>query len=181
MLKIKGLLKFVALMGIGVSLLGAGSVTANASNKPYYGSFASRKITYHIDSTSKHWKDIWKGAIDSWNSLHVVKLRAIKKASKADIRLTTKKTIKGGVTYSYYLDGPQGSRGIFYSKIALNRQSLAELNETEQEVKQEALCGVGIVIGLKTNDDETSALSSYASKPSAQDKANLKAAYKGIK
>jgi len=170
------------MLGIGVSLLGVGSVTANASNKPYYGSFQSRKIAYHIDSTSKHWKNIWKGAINSWNSLHVVKLRATKKASKADIRLTTKKSIKGGITIGSTLDGPQGIGGIFSSKIALNRKSLADLHKTEQEKKSEALRGVGIAIGLKPNyDDDTSALSFRASKPNAQDKANLKLAYKGIK
>jgi len=172
------LIKFVTMLGLGVSLLGIGSVTANASSKPYYGSFSSRKITYHIDSTSKHWNDNWQGAIDSWNSLHVVKLRSIKKASKADIRLTTKKSIKGGLTISSVLSGPQGIGGIFSSKIALNRQSLAEFDEAGKE--QIALQGVGVAIGLKFSNDKTSALL-YGTKPSAQDKVNLKRAYKGIK
>ncbi|WP_125681671.1 zinc metalloprotease [Levilactobacillus yonginensis] len=182
MLNRKSLIKFVTMLGIGVSLLGVGSVTANASSKPYYGSFSSRKITYHIDSTSKHWKNLWKGAINSWNSLHVVKLRAIKKASKADIRLTTKKSIKGGLTIGSTLNGPQGVGGIFSSKVALNRKSLADLNETESEKEQDALCGVGLAIGLKENFyDNTSALSGYSSTPNAQDKKNLQLAYKGIK
>jgi len=182
MLSHKSLIKFISMLGIGVSLLGVGSVTANASSKPYVGSFSSRKITYHIDSTSKHWKNIWKGAINSWNSLHVVKLRATKKASKADIRLTTKKSIKGGGTTSSFYTGPRGHGGIFSSKIALSRQSLAKLNETDAEKGQDALCGVGLAIGLKDNfHDNTSALSGYASKPNAQDKKNLQLAYKGIK
>lgn len=177
-LKNKALLKIVTMFGVVVSLLGVGSVTASASSKPYYGSFGYRKITYHIDSTSKHWKDNWKGAINSWNSLHVVKLRAAKKASKANLRLTTKKSIKDGATISSVLSGPQGIGGIFSSKIALNRQSLAEFDEAGKE--QIALTGVGVGIGLKFSNDPKSALL-YGTKPSAQDKANLKRAYKGIK
>ncbi|MFC6206939.1 MULTISPECIES: hypothetical protein [Levilactobacillus] len=174
------LIKFVTMLGLGVSLLGIGSVTANASSKPYIGSFSSRKITYHIDSTSKHWKDNWKGAIKLWNDLHVVKLRAAKKASNAEIRLTTKKYIKGGIDFSTRLSGSQGRGGLFYSKIALNRHVFAKFYPTEKQKEQMALRSVGVAIGLDYSDDPTSALA-LASKPSAQDKANLKLAYKGIK
>lgn len=179
MLNHKGLIKFVTMLGIGVSLLGVGSVTANASSKPYDGSFQSRKITYHIDSTSKHWKNLWKGAIDSWNSLHVVKLRAIKKASKADIRLTTKSRFKDGGNIDGFSMGPGGRGGIFFSKLALSRSYLKD--RTDQQKAQHALGTVGQAIGLAYTNDTTSALSFRASKPSAKDKANLKLAYKGIK
>ncbi|MFC6275855.1 hypothetical protein ACFQET_10235 [Levilactobacillus tangyuanensis] len=180
LLKNKTLVKIVTMFGVAVSLLGIGSVTASASSKPYYGSFGSRKITYHIDSTSKHWKDNWNGAIKSWNSLHVVKLRSAKKASKANIRLTTKKSIKDGAEISGHLSGPQGIGGVLSSKVVLNRQVLSEFDENGKE--QIALTGVGTALGLKFNHtDNTSAMSMFASKPNAQDKKNLQLAYKGIK
>ena len=72
----KMLIQTIAVLGVGLGLLSIGTVTANASSKGYYGSFQSRKITYHIDSKSKHWKDNWNGAVKAWNKLHVVKLRS---------------------------------------------------------------------------------------------------------
>ncbi|MGX6427547.1 hypothetical protein [Levilactobacillus yonginensis] len=181
MLNHKGLIKFVTMLGIGVSLLGVGSVTANASSKPYVGSFPSRKITYHIDSTSKHWKNIWQGAINSWNSLHVVKLRATKKASKADIRLKTKKNVEGHHLIGGELGGPGGRGGLFFANLALNRKLMSDVHDSEKNKEMNALATVGQAIGLAGTNDHTSALSSFASKPSAKDKANLKLAYKGIK
>ncbi|MFC6208252.1 hypothetical protein [Levilactobacillus tongjiangensis] len=182
MLNRKSLIKFVTMLGIGVSLLGVGSVTANASSKPYYGSLYSRKLTYHVKASSKHWKNIWKGAINSWNSLHVVKLRATKKASNADIRLTTVKRLKNN-TYLFdpVYDGFEHRGSIYRIKVSMNRQALTHLNETELGKEKDALWAVGMALGLESNDDKTSALSGYASKPSAKDKANLKLAYKGIK
>lgn len=175
----KILIQAIAVLGVGLGLLSVGTVTANASSKGYYGSFQSRKITYHIDSKSKHWKDNWNGAIKAWNKLHVVKLRSIKKASKADIRFTTTKSIKGGSLAGGYSEGPGGRFGIFSAKLILNRKAMK--TETEARKENNALYAVGWAIGLKDTDDRTSALSGCVDKPSAKDKANLKLAYKGIK
>lgn len=175
----KMLIQAIAVLGVGLGLLSVGTVTANASSKGYYGCHQSRKITYHIDSKSKHWKDNWNGAVKAWNKLHVVKLRSIKKASKADIRLTTVKSLKGNYEMMGYTNGPGGYFGIFSSKVKLNRQAMVDY--TEQDKERTALVGVGYAIGLNYSKDKTSALSGFADKPSAKDKANLKKAYKHVK
>ncbi|KRO04732.1 hypothetical protein IV54_GL000908 [Levilactobacillus paucivorans] len=175
----KILIQAIAVLGVGLGLLGVGTVTANASSKGYYGCLQSRKITYHIDSKSKHWKDNWNGAVKAWNKLHVIKLRSIKKASKADIRLTTVKNLKGNYEMMGYTNGPGGYFGIFSSKVKLNRKAM--VNYTEQDKERTALMGVGYAVGLNYSDDKTSALSGFADKPSAKDKANLKKAYKHVK
>lgn len=104
MLKIKGLLKFTTLMGIGISLLGVGSVTANASKSSEPGlnvytsepgktagwaTFSDYIITYKIDATSNHYRGIWKKAISNWNSVHFVKLVPAKKGKSAKMHMTS--------------------------------------------------------------------------------------------
>jgi len=136
-LKNKGLLKFVALMGIGVSLLGAGSVTANASSKPYWGHFDSKRITYHIDSTSKHYRGIWKQAINNWNTQGVVKLVNTNKKSKANIQMTTAKYVKGydvgKIMFGEFAGSPTNE------KITLIRSYLDKHNYTDNERTNESI------------------------------------------
>jgi len=104
-IKSKRLLKFVTLMGIGVSLLGAGSVTANASSQPDWNNFnvytsgkgahdgwaisSDYVIKYRIDSKSSHYRGIWKKAIANWNSAHSVKLVPAKKGKSAQMHMTS--------------------------------------------------------------------------------------------
>ncbi|WP_087742717.1 hypothetical protein [Levilactobacillus zymae] len=94
----KTLIKQIAMIGaVVVGMLAFGGTTqANASSKFH---FDHRTITYHIDSTSKHYKGIWKDAINEWNSKGVLKFKASSK-KKADLRLDTRKNLKDNSIYT---------------------------------------------------------------------------------
>jgi len=181
-IKSKWLLKFVTLMGIGVSLLGAGSVTANASSKYYDGHFDSKRITYHIDSASKHYRGIWKQAIKKWNEQGVVKLVNTNKKSKADIRMTTVKYIK---TYPWLTTKQLVGDEIASVNIKVDRTYTNDSNFSDKNRINLATVTIGQSLGLKLNKKKNSIMNYYSDYSMANitsfDRANLKAAYKGIK
>ncbi|WP_143461330.1 zinc metalloprotease [Levilactobacillus enshiensis] len=178
MFKNKGLLKFVALMGLGISLLSMGSVTVNASSKPYWGHFDSKKITYHIDSTSKHYRGIFKAAVKNWETNGVIKLVNTKKKSKADIRITSVKNIKH--------DAPDRNNSslfggsIMNTQIRLSRHYIKKYNYSDTQIIQFATAELGSALGLNYVDSDNSIMGGSQTITSF-DRANLKAAYKGVK
>ncbi|NLR09191.1 MULTISPECIES: hypothetical protein [Lactobacillaceae] len=181
--KLKGLLKFVTLLGIGISLLGAGGITANASKKAYWGHFDSKRITYHIDSTSKHYRGIWKSAIKNWNSQHVVKLINTNKKSNADIRLTS----IAGTLKSQRYSGVNDNTGnvIIHSSMKLHRVFMDDgyYKYSTSDRISVASQALGYSLGLKLNKSAKSVMNSYQFRNhiTPSDRANLKAAYKGVK
>lgn len=180
MLKIKGLLKFIALMELGISLLSVGSLTASASSKAYWGHFDSRRITYHIDSTSKHYRGIFKTAIKNWNDQGIVKLVNTNKKCKANIRLTTAKYVKGydvgKIMFGEFAGSPTNE------KITLVRSYLDSNNFTNKERTNIATAYLGITLGLNSDVSGDSLYSNISENHITPfDQANLKAAYKGVK
>jgi len=173
----KNLIKFVTLVGIGVSLLGAGSVTAHAS-KYYGGHFDSKRITYHIDSTSKHYRGIWKAAIKDWNKQGVVKLVNTKKKSKANIRMMSVKTIKNDEPGNSYVRTFAGS--YVNAKVKLNRAYFNDNHLTDELRISTAKAILGEALGLKDTNHSDSIMR-LSNTITSFDRANLKAAYKGVK
>jgi len=177
----KNLIKFVTLVGIGVSLLGAGSVTAHAS-KYYEGHFDSKRITYHIDSTSKHYRGIWKAAIKDWNKQGVVKLVNTKKKSKANIRMTTMKHVKGsGDSESLVTSRFLGDNVFSSANVKLDRTKMANHHYKDIDRIILATGNIGTALGLKDNNNRNSIMGDTSNTITSFDRANLKAAYKGVK
>lgn len=183
------LIKFVTLVGIGVSLLGFGGVTANASNKGYYGHFDSRRITYHIDSTSKRWQGVWKRAVSQWNNQqNVVKLSKAKK-NKADINLKTR-VLKDTNQYCSaihdYIPANNKMDIILHSSMKLNRAFIATYAPSMQNQRRNdmAVLAIGETLGLSYAKTGKTVMNSYHTPNTtitSLDRANLKAAYKGVK
>lgn len=176
----KNLIKFVTLVGIGVSLLGAGSVTAHASK--YYGAhFDSKRITYHIDSSSKHYRGIWKSAIKNWNKQGVVKLVNTNKKSQANIRMTTVKHIK---TYPWLAPEQLVGDSLTSVNIKIDRTYANGYKFSDKTRINLATTTIGSALGLKLNKNKNSIMnyySDYSGNITSFDRANLKAAYKGVK
>ncbi|NLR09192.1 hypothetical protein [Lactobacillus sp. HBUAS51381] len=181
--KAKGLVKFVTLLGIGVSLMGAGSVTANASSKNYCAHFDSRRITYHIDSTSKHYRGIWKSAVKAWNKEQkVIKLKSTKSKKNADIRMTTVSKNSNKVDYTRYWTMGDS---IMNSSVRLNRHALDAYEFDNSTRVQYAISEIGFGLGLEWLGDTSKSSVMNQSQDNFHitsfDRANLKAAYKGVK
>ncbi|KRL93051.1 hypothetical protein ACUIJQ_06755 [Levilactobacillus hammesii] len=173
----KNLIKFVTLVGIGVSLLGAGSVTAHAS-KYYEGHFDSKRITYHIDSTSKHYRKILKSAVNDWNDQGVIKLVNTNKKSKADIRMTTAATVKHNWPGFCHIDTFDGD--YMNARIKMNRKYFDENHLTDEQRTSLSEVEIGLTLGLKGNNRNNSIMGNF-NHITSFDRANLKAAYKGVK
>lgn len=175
----KGLLKFVTLMGIGVSLLGVGGVTANASSKAYYGHFDSRRITYHIDSTSKHYRGIWKSAIKEWNNnQNVIKLRKAKNKKSANLRLTSRAHLKNDLVWLVNNNTAGGIFDTSYVKLSRSYFPQGQAYDKYRVMGAEQVIGSGVGLN-QTNDD--SVMGTLSNKFTPLVISNLKAAYKGIK
>lgn len=151
----KSLIKQIAMIGaVVVGMLAFGGTTqANASSKEH---FNSRTITYHIDSTSKHYKGIWKDAIDEWNSKGVLKFKASSK-KKANLRLTTVFQLKHDYFYQTRAHGTLSERG--YTRIVdlkLSRNFMDENNYTQNERVNLATMGIENSLGLNLSNDKQS-------------------------
>lgn len=197
-IKSKRLLKFVTLMGIGVSLLGAGSVTANASSKPYWANYPSKTIPYKINSTSTHYKNIWKKAIKNWNNTKLIRLKQVKSNKKAVIHLTslakfsddynqklelspelTGATVSDSYTLTNTINGKVSQELIESSSVYLNREKLNNANYSDAQKVNVATREIGYAMGLSYQKTGLMSKDNRNSKISKLDKSYLAKDYKG--
>lgn len=181
----KSLIKKIAMIGaVVVGMLAFGGTTqANASSiTPNDGHFDSRTITYHIDSASKHYKDIWNQAIKNWNSQqHVIKLRSTS-GKKAMMRLTTVKKTKNNGLLSAGINYTDGSSYLDL-KVKLSRQAMDESNYSRNNRIHVAMQGIGLGVGLRSTQKNNGIMSQNVlhSNITHNDISGLKKAYKGVK
>lgn len=163
------LVKRIAIIGavvIGIFAFG-GATQANASSIP---TFYKRTITYHIDCTSSHYKDIWKDAFKVWNSKGVLRFKPTSK-KKAMLRVTTRKTLSE--------DALWWSKGTSnFNLLKLNRSIMDNYNTTRKQRVNLATWAIWIGLGC----DGKKAYSSAVWTPiSSTEVATVKKTYAHIK
>ncbi|GEO70220.1 hypothetical protein [Levilactobacillus acidifarinae] len=167
-----------------------GVMPASASTvTPNNGHFASRTVTYHINSSSKHWQKVWKKAIHKFGHNGTIKLKATTK-KKAQLTLTTVAKFKNHGTWdaSWSDDDATGVRTS--ARLRLSRKDcneklyIAKINTIvygESRYPVEAIAaGVGLDHSTKNkgslmNDNE------WHSNLTKGDKLGLAEAYANVK
>lgn len=195
--KFKGLMKFVTMMGIGASLLGAGSVTANASNKGYWANYTQRTISYKVNTSSKRYKNIFKKAIKNWNNTKIVRLRPAKTNKKAVIHMTTvaefnsqwkgvflepnldAATNVDSYTWTNIINKKHSRELISKSSIYLNREKLNNDQYSDKQIVNVATREIGYAMGLTYQKKGLMSKNNRNSKISKSDKKHLAKVYKG--
>lgn len=175
----KTLIKKIAMIGaVVVGMLAFGGTTqANASSKLH---FDHRTITYHIDSTSKHYKGIWKDAIKEWNSKRVLKFKASSK-KKADLRLTTRKVVTNDAIYDFSNSFVFGNILGGTSYLKLNRSYMDKHNYAHNERVNMATSAIENGLGLDLNNDNQSHMYFGSDPITSYDVAQLKKLYAHVK
>lgn len=177
----KTLIKQIAMIGaVVVGMLAFGGTTqANAA----VHHFGTRTITYHIDSTSKHYKGIWKDAFNEWNSKGVLKFKATSK-KKAMLRATTRLHVKNDYAYSTNNLYHNFDNNYFHASTALNRSYMDSHDYTRSQRVNLATNGIEANLGLTLYDNSRSHM--YDGTPSmtpitSYDVAQLKKLYAHVK
>ncbi|WP_143462496.1 zinc metalloprotease [Levilactobacillus enshiensis] len=195
--KAKESIKFITMIGIGVSLLCAGSVTANASNKGYWANYTQKTISYKIKSSSRHYKSIWGKAIKNWNNTKIVRLRSAKTNKKADIHLTTvdefnnqwkgiflEPNLTGATSVDSYtwtnIVNKKASRELISkSSVYLNLEKLNSDQYSDKQIVNVATREIGYAMGLTYQKSGVMSKNNRNSQISKTDKKHLAKAYKG--
>lgn len=175
----KNLIKKIAMIGaVVVGMLAFGGITqANASSNFH---FDHRTITYHIDSTSKRYKGIWKDAINEWNSKGVLKFKASSK-KKADLRLDTRKNLKDDSFYTCPNPLVWGNILSGTSHVKLNRSLLDQGNYTRDERVNVATSAIETSLGVDNVDHNKSHMYDFNLSITSYDVAQLKKLYAHVK
>lgn len=161
-----------------------GSILASAKT-PSWGHWDDTTITYKTKNTSSYYKSVWKNAVKRWNKVGVVQLRAAKSGEKADITLTSSKSLStksgklAGYTNYSYLKKSDNNNEIVSAKSTLNRSLLSKYKYSKNQRTNVATHEIGHAIGLSHSKSEESVM--YASDRYAsidhQDKVGLQVAY----
>ncbi|WP_261810968.1 matrixin family metalloprotease [Levilactobacillus humaensis] len=156
-----------------------------ASKTPSWGHWDDTTITYKTASTSSYYKGVWKNAVKRWNKVGVVQLRAAKSGEKADITLTSSKSLStksgklAGYTNYSYLKKSDNNNEIVSATSTLNRSLLSKYKYSKNQRTNVATHEIGHAIGLSHSKSEDSVM--YASDRYAsidhQDKVGLQSAY----
>lgn len=122
------LIKKIAVSGavvVGMFAFGGGTpASASAVTPNVGGHFASRTVTYHINSSSKHWQKVWKKAIHKFDHNGTIKLKATSK-KKAQITMTTVAKFKGKYAtadWDFLRNKDDGTHVFKHVRLRLNRK-----------------------------------------------------------
>lgn len=190
---------------VGATLMGSGLVTgliAVSASQPMIAQakeplvpksvnhYPTRKITYHIDSTSKYYRQVWQQAIKNWNKQKIVKLVPVKSKKRVQIRVwTVKKLPKGLRKYAY-----NWNYDIEYSKkykkdlmststAQLSQETMHRSYMSKLERINVATGAIGSTLGLLKSRSEWSVMgtSMQYNSISKYDRQGLQRAYQGVK
>lgn len=195
------LIKKIAVSGavvIGMFAFGGGtSASASASilATPYTGHFTSRTVTYHINSSSKHWQKVWTKAIHKLNKNGTVKLKATSK-KKAKMTLTTVAKLKGNNPWDVSWNGKE-KNGLYifrHASLKLNRKVCVKKAYFEKSNKAvdgktmetiNAMDAIAVGLGLDQNtagnDSFVNEFGWWHSNLTKADKLGLAKAYANVK
>ncbi|HJE86195.1 MAG TPA: hypothetical protein K8U88_01285 [Levilactobacillus hammesii] len=176
MLNIKLIKKIAIASAVALGMFAFGGATQANASSPH---FDSRKITYHIDSTSKNYKGIWQDAINEWNSKGVLKFKQASK-KKAMLRMTTRKTLKDNTLWDAYAPEMWGNT---YSRLTakLNRSYMDNYSFTRKARVNAATDVIEVGLGLDLNSDKRSHMSDLNMPITAYDVAQLRKLYAHVK
>ncbi|MGP4115608.1 hypothetical protein [Levilactobacillus zymae] len=165
------LIKKIAVSGavvVGMFAFGGGTSASASAVTPNDGHFASRTVTYHINSSSKHWQKVWKSAVRRFDRNGTVKLKATSK-KKAQLTLTTVAKFKDHATWDASWKGDDTTGIRTSARLRLSRKDsndtvyIAKINTVfsgESRYPVEAIAyGVGLNHSTKNkgslmNDNE---------------------------
>lgn len=191
MLNIK---KVAISVAVALSMFAFGGATqANASSiTPSTYHFNSRTITYHINSSSKQWKNAWVRAIHKFDKNGTIKLKATSK-KKAKITMTTVAKFKGkGATNAWDAswDTKKGTNILKHVSLRLSRKVcnegiwISEKNTVYDGKVPNAIQAIAVGLGLdNANTTKGSLLNAneFHQNLSKSDKLGLAQAYANVK
>lgn len=190
----KRILAFVA-VGIGVMTAGlvSGVTPASASSEPTmtpsYGYFSKTTITYHITTTSKAYRSVFKQALKAWSKNGTVKFKAASQKT-AMLQLGTSRKIsakKGSSNFSYQSDTLMNTEtGETIEKIKkgtgqLGLKYIAKHKASRAKKVAYAVRLLGFAVGLENTNDKKSVMGGYHTSLAYADRLGVAYAYRLIK